>query len=229
MGTDSSRADTRMMGIVHGALCRDLDRARTVLTAEPCPEHRRARALGEHVVWLMEVLHAHHTGEDEGLWPLVRERDPAAVPLLDSLDADHRRIEPAAEALTVAARRYAGSATDESRIELLAALDALTTVLVPHLEREVEQGMPVVAANLSQADWHAWDQKYNVKPKSLGQLGMEGHWLLDGLDPEGYRIVVHLVPPLPRFVLLHGFARAYRRRVAAWWRPQVPAQSVVGR
>ncbi|MEV6989461.1 hemerythrin domain-containing protein [Streptomyces sp. NPDC093228] len=229
MGTDSSRADTRMMGIVHGALCRDLDRARTVLTAEPCPEHRRARALGEHVVWLMEVLHAHHTGEDEGLWPLVRERDPAAVPLLDSLDADHRRIEPAAEALTVAARRYSGSATDESRIELLAALDALTTVLVPHLEREVEQGMPVVAANLSQADWHAWDQKYNVKPKSLGQLGMEGHWLLDGLDPEGYRIVVHLVPPLPRFVLLHGFARAYRRRVAAWWRPQVPAQSVVGR
>ncbi|MFJ6120568.1 hemerythrin domain-containing protein [Streptomyces sp. NPDC092129] len=229
MGTDSSRADTRMMGIVHGALCRDLDRARTVLTAEPCPEHRRARALGEHVVWLMEVLHAHHTGEDEGLWPLVRERDAAAVPLLDSLDADHRRIEPAAEALTVAARRYAGSATDESRIELLEALDALTTVLVPHLEREVEQGMPVVAANLSQADWHAWDQKYNVKPKSLGQLGMEGHWLLDGLDPEGYRIVVHLVPPLPRFVLLHGFARAYRGRVAAWWRPQVPAQSVVGR
>ncbi|TFV33499.1 hypothetical protein E4K10_35440 [Streptomyces sp. T1317-0309] len=74
MGTDSSRADTRMMGIVHGALCRDLDRARTVLTAEPYPEHPRARALGEHVVWLMEVLHAHHTGEDEGLWPLVRER-----------------------------------------------------------------------------------------------------------------------------------------------------------
>ncbi|MET8788084.1 hemerythrin domain-containing protein [Streptomyces sp. NPDC049097] len=229
MGTDSSRADTRMMGIVHGALCRDLDRARTVLTAEPYPEQRRARALGEHVVWLMEVLHAHHTGEDEGLWPLVRERDPAAIALLDSLDADHRRIEPAAGALTVAARRYAGSATDDSRVELLAALDALTAVLVPHLEREVEQGMPVVSANLSQADWHAWDQKYNVKPKSFGQLGLEGHWLLDGLDPEGYRLVVHLVPPLPRFVLLHGFARAYRRRVAAWWRPQLPAQSVVER
>ncbi|MEU6317910.1 hemerythrin domain-containing protein [Streptomyces sp. NPDC047009] len=227
MGTGSTQADTRMMGIVHGALRRDLDRVRAVLTSEPYPEHERRRALGEHVVWMMEFLRAHHTGEDEGLWPLVRERDPAAGPLLDSLDADHRRITPAAVALTAAGRRYASTATDEVRVELLAALDTLTGVLVPHLEREVDEAMPVVAAALTNVEWDAWGQKYNVKPKSLKQLGMEGHWLLDGIDPEGYQIVVHLVPPVPRFILLRGFARAYRRRTAAWWQPQTPAQSVV--
>jgi hypothetical protein len=229
MGTGSTQADTRMMGIVHGALRRDLDRVRAVLTSEPYPEHERRRALGEHVVWMMEFLHAHHTGEDEGLWPLVRERDPAAGPLLDSLDADHRRITPAAVALTAAGQRYATTATDEVRVELLAALDTLTGVLVPHLEREVDEAMPVVAAALTDAEWDAWDQKYNVKPKSLKQLGMEGHWLLDGIDPEGYQIVVHLVPPVPRFILLRGFARSYRRRTAAWWQPQTPAQSVAQR
>ncbi|MGI5509207.1 hemerythrin domain-containing protein [Streptomyces sp. CA-106131] len=227
MGTGSTQADTRMMGIVHGALRHDLDRVRAVLTSEPYPEHERRRALGEHVVWMMEFLHAHHTGEDEGLWPLVRERDPAAGPLLDSLDADHRRITPVAVALTAAGRRYASTATDEVRVELLAALDTLTGVLVPHLEREVDEAMPVVAAALTNVEWDAWDQKYNVKPKSLKQLGMEGHWLLDGIDPEGCQIVVHLVPPVPRFILLRGFARAYQRRTAAWWQPQTPAQSVV--
>ena len=74
------------------------------------------------------------------------------------------------------------------------------------------------------AQWHAVEQQYNIKPKSLAQLGMEGHWLLDGIDPEGYQIVVHTVPAVPRFILLHGFARAYRRRAQARWQPGIQAE-----
>ncbi|GAA5187097.1 hypothetical protein GCM10023322_34650 [Rugosimonospora acidiphila] len=222
MPTDSEPADTRMMGIVHDALRRDLERTHTVVTAQPYPRGRQREALGQHVVWLMDFLHAHHTGEDEGLWPLVRERDPQAGPLLDSLDAEHRRIAPAAEALAAAGRRYAATAGDDARADLVVALDSLMPVLVPHLRREVDEAMPVVVASISRADWHAWDQKYNVKSKSLLQLGLEGHWLLDGIDPEGYKVVVHVVPAIPRFILVHGFARAYRRRAAARWHPEPP-------
>ncbi|MFF7212546.1 hemerythrin domain-containing protein [Streptomyces sp. NPDC008238] len=227
--TGSAPADTRMMGIVHGALRRDLERTRTVLASAPYPGLRQGSALGRHVVWLMEFLHAHHTGEDDGLWPLVLERDPAAGPLLESLDADHRRITPAAVTVTDAARRYAETASEEARVRLLAALDSLTAVLVPHLEREVEEAMPVVSAALTQDDWRAWDQRYNVKSKSFTQLGIEGHWLLDDIDPEGHRIVVRLVPPVPRFILLYGFARAYRRRRAEWWRPRGAAANGTAR
>ncbi|WP_207755370.1 hemerythrin domain-containing protein [Nonomuraea cypriaca] len=223
MGSIAAQADTRMMGIVHGALRRDLDRTRAVLAGTPYPQGRQRRALGGHVVWMMEFLHAHHSGEDEGLWPLVRARNPAAGPLLDSLDADHRRIAPASETLTAAARHYAATTTDQTRLDLLAALEALADVLVPHLEREVEEAMPVVSVSITDAEWRAWDQAYNVKPKSLSRLGMEGHWLLDGIDPESYQLVVHQVPPLPRFILLRGFARTYRRRAAARWQPEIPA------
>src|SRR5215470_7414447 len=205
MRMKATQADTRMMGIVHGALRRDLDRLHAVLTTEPSPGHRQARALAGHVEWMVEFLDAHHSGEDEGLWPLVRGRAPAAAGLLDSLEADHRRITPAAGTAVDAARRYAQSPDDAARLELLAALEALTDVLVPHLEREVEEAMPVVSAHLTHAEWQAWDQRYNVKPKSFTQLGMEGHWLLDGIDPEGHRLVIHLVPPVPRFILVHGF------------------------
>ena len=45
--------------------------------------------------------------------------------------------------------------------------------------------MPVVSASITQAEWQAVEQEYNIKPKSLAQLGMEGHWLLDGIDAEG--------------------------------------------
>ena len=210
-----------MMGIVHAALRRDLLRAQQVLTSEPSPRGRQRRALGEHIVWMMAFLHAHHSSEDLGLWPLVRERNPAAAALLDSLSADHRAIDPAAGRLTEAGRRYAATATDEARVALVTALDELTAVLLPHLDREVADAMPVVSASITNAEWRAIEQRYNIKPKSLRQLAMEGHWILEDIDPAGYQVVVHTVPPLARFVLLHGFARAYRRRSRARWQPDV--------
>jgi hypothetical protein len=222
-------ADTRMMAIVHAALQRDLRRAREVVGGAPPPEGGQRRALGEHVLWLMEFLHGHHTGEDEGMWPLVRDRNPAARPLLDSLEADHARIAPAAEAVTAAAREYATTSSDGPRAVLVDALDRLVEVLFPHLDREVAEGMPVVAASITRREWDAVEQEYFVKNKSMRELGLEGHWLLDGIDREGYEIVVHTVPAIQRFVLVHGFARAYRRRAAACWSPVLPKQRTAAR
>ncbi len=90
--------------------------------------------------------------------------------------------------------------------------------------------MPVVSACVSQSDFQAWDQKYNIKPKSFVQLGIEGHWLLDGLDPEGYRIVVGLGPA---GAAVHPGSRFRRRLTAgrplARWRPNVSAGHVAVR
>lgn len=229
MTNTSGPADTRMMGIVHGALRRDLLRAREALAVVPHPEGRQRRELGVHIVWLMDFLHAHHTSEDDGLWPAVRSKNAAAGPLLASLEADHRQIEPAATALRTAAERYAATIGDGVRTDLLAALDALTAVLFPHLDREVEDAMPIVSSTLTDGEWRAIEQTHNIKPKSLRQLGFEGHWLLDDIDPAGYEVVVHAVPVIPRFILLHGFARAYRRRMAAVWQPERAATGPVTR
>jgi len=221
-------ADTRMMGIVHGALRRDLRRAHAALTTQPYPRGRQRRALGNHVVWLMDFLHAHHTSEDVGLWPAVRAKNPGAGPLLDSLESDHRRIEPAAVALRSAGERYAAAVDEESRVDLVTALDDLTAVLIPHLDREVDEAMPVVSATIDHREWRAIEQKYNLKPKSLAQLGFEGHWLLDGIDPVGREVVMHTVPALPRFILVHGFARSYRRRASAVWQPDLAPGAEAG-
>jgi Hemerythrin HHE cation binding domain len=229
MTRSDAPADTRMMGIVHAALQRDVSRAREVLRAAPPPRDRQRVALGGHVVWLMDFLHGHHSGEDEGLWPLVRARNPAAAPLLDSMEADHARIAPEVEAVTVAARDYATTTSDGPTEVLARALDRLVEVLFPHLDREVAEAMPVVAASITDREWDAVEQKHFVKNKSMRELGLEGHWLLDGIDAEGYQIVVHTVPAIPRFVLVHGFARAYRRQAAARWGSVVPQQRTARR
>ena len=99
-------ADTRMMGIVHSALRRDLVRARLVLAESTPLTGERRTALAEHVRWLMDFLHHHHTNEDDGLYPLVLEKNPAAGELLGVMDADHERITPRILELDVAARAY---------------------------------------------------------------------------------------------------------------------------
>lgn len=219
MDTDDGPADTRMMGIVHAALKRDLVRVREVLGQSPAPHGRQRVALAEHVGWMLDFLHAHHTGEDAGLWPLVRERNPAAAELLDSMEADHARIAPAADAAARAGRTYAATSDDAARVGLAQALDDLLAVLVPHLDREVAEAMPVVAASITNREWDAIEQEHNIKPKSTRQLAREGHWLIEDIDPEGYDVVVHKVPAALRFVLLHGFGPSYRRRARARWTP----------
>lgn len=217
--------DTRIMAVVHAALRRDLERARRELTTAPYPAATQRRALGEHVLWLMDFLHRHHANEDAGLWPLVRRRDPAVTALLDSLEADHRRIAPRIGDLEAAAASYKESSDDGARLRLVEALEALTNVLVPHLDREVDEAMPVVARTITAREWHEWDQRYNVKGNSPRRLGLMGHFLIDGADEETRRLVVGLVPPVPRFVLLHGFARTYRRAAAARWRAETAART----
>ena len=220
MTTPDGPADTRMMGIVHAALKRDLVRARVMLAAASPPQGRQRRALGRHVTWMMDFLHAHHSGEDAGLWPLVRERNPAAAELLDSMEADHARIAPAADAVATAARELHHD--DDGRRPGRAGRGARRPdrrARCPHLDREVAEAMPVVAASITDREWDAVEQEYNIKPKSTRQLAMEGHWLLEGIDAEGYDLVVHKVPAVLRFVLIHGFGRAYRRQAQARWTP----------
>ena len=107
MKNDPDRpADTRMMNIVHQALRRDLERATTALEATPPPADRQRLAIAGHLGWMMAFLRAHHESEDDGLYPVVRERRPDAADVLDQMDDDHREIARSIDAVDAAASAY---------------------------------------------------------------------------------------------------------------------------
>jgi len=210
-------ADTTMMRIVHAALRRDLRRARTALAGDPPPDHRQCSAIAEQLHWMMAFLEAHHRSEDLGLYPLVRERDPAAAVLLDEMAADHDAVATATSAVERAADRLAA---DDDLRSAIAAIDQLSAVLLPHLDREEQVTMPVVSRVITNGEWMAIEQEHNLDGKSAAQLGREGHWLIDSASDADRAHVLGLVPPAQRFVLLHGFGRSYRRRARACWSPR---------
>ncbi|WP_405148292.1 hemerythrin domain-containing protein [Sphaerisporangium sp. NBC_01403] len=222
MTANSDRpADTRIMGIIHGALRRDLERTTRALSSTPPPLERQRVAIAAHVEWLMKFLHGHHIGEDQGLWPIVRARNPAAGDLLDQMDADHARIAPEIDRVEKAAAAYAADGSSTAREGLVGVIESLRSVLDPHLRREEEEMMPIVSRSITRAHWDAYTNTHHVATRSKRELGREGHWLIDSLDPEGYDVVVRVVPAVPRFILLHAFAKPYRRECALRWGPHI--------
>jgi hemerythrin-like domain-containing protein len=222
MANPTAPADTRMMGIVHRALRRDLARAELALTAEDGPADRQRVAIAEHLTWMVGFIRAHHASEDHGLYPVVRERRPDAAPLLDRMDRDHQAIDPALAAVEVASAAYGSSADDSARRDLVAALRRLHDVLTPHLRVEEDEMMPIVAATITDDEWRAIEHEHNLAGTSFRQLGLEGHWLIDGVTAEDRATV----PALPRAFLLVGLARSYRRRQERCWRPRPTKHAV---
>ncbi|RVW06949.1 hemerythrin domain-containing protein [Prescottella agglutinans] len=214
-------ADTRMMGVVHDALRRDLERTEHVLQAPRIDEHQRG-AVSDHTHWMMAFLHEHHRAEDHGLWPLLRRTAPDAAPVLDRMDADHARIAPEADRLDTAAAMFHDNGSPSARSEFTRSLATLEEVLLPHLRQEEDEAMPLVARNLTAAQWVQWDRTENIDPKSKWELGILGQWLGDSLDPERTDLLHHQVGPVTRFVLLHVFEAPYRRACALRWGPDVP-------
>ncbi|MGO4205227.1 hemerythrin domain-containing protein [Rhodococcus sp. TAF43] len=219
--TASTPADTTMMGVVHDALRRDLSRTNDVLEIGRI-ETRQRCALADHTRWMMEFLHAHHSAEDRGLWPLIRRADPDAAPVLERMDADHARIGPEIDRLEAAAALFHDDESPTAEGQFADALAGLEDTLLPHLRREEDEAMPLATRTLTQAQWDHWDQTENIAPKSKWELGIEGHWLGDSLDPQRVDLLHHQVGPVTRFVLLHVFDGPYRRACAARWGADVP-------
>lgn len=221
MKVDSSApADTSMMTIVHNALRRDLVRARERLAAPAQVPPAQRRAIGEHLGWLMHFLHAHHESEDVGLYPFAIARAAGRADLLEVLErmgTEHEGIAAGITGVEIAGSALAGDPSDAVAAAAVEAIDALSAVLLPHLAEEEREAMPIVSQLMTHGEWRTLEDGNNLDGKSKAQLGFEGHWLIDGVSGKDRAVVLGLVPPVVRFVLLHGFARRYRRHAARCW------------
>lgn len=207
-------ADTRDMGIVHSALRRDLERARRALTEDPHPV--RAKAIGAHLVWMMEFLHEHHSNEDQHYWPETLARNPDAAPVLERMEADHQGLIPLLGDLETAAARLADSGAGAQVDATLTALAAVGEPLRAHLEREEREAMPLVERSWTYAEHEEFSQLW-IEGKSKPELAHRGMWLVDNADADARDKIFGMVPAPLAFVLRHTFGRRYDRLRQRLW------------
>jgi hypothetical protein len=97
-------------------------------------------------------VHAHHNAEDGAFFPELRETNPAINPVIDRLQADHRRVSDDLDAVEAAARALVRDESPHVRKAVVVALRALEQNLLAHLDYE-ERSIKSTVRRLPDSGW----------------------------------------------------------------------------
>ena len=148
--TVRGRVTYRLLLRVHAAVRSDLEQverlaARTLdgLPADELTEELEALKRNG-MLWRLQLdclrycrfVHSHHNAEDVAFFPELRATNPAINPVIDRLEADHRRVSDDLDAVEAAARGLADDEALPARMAVAYALHALGERLLAHLDYE---------------------------------------------------------------------------------------------
>lgn len=206
-----------MNAVIHRALRRDLERLEAVTRAE-LPDDRRT-ALCRHVTWMLDFLHHHHVGEDEGVWPRLLAKRPDLAPLVDRMTAEHEALAAASDRLRSASDAFAADGSAEARARLHDATLAMQEATLPHLEHEEREAIPLVVETFDADDWDHLSRNHFRKGLSFADSGTSLMWDLDDLEPEYAAAVRSEVPGPVLWLMTAIFGPRYDRESATRWGP----------
>jgi Hemerythrin HHE cation binding domain len=210
-GSDAARhgageADLTIMLAAHAALRRDLERlARAAATASRADPSRRAATQAGWETFKRQ-LHLHHTAEDTVIWPALRPRlarRARALSVLDAMEDEHKLIDPLLAAVDA-------EFADPESGRLGDATDALTTELTAHLSHEERDGLPLIGAALTAAEWRRAGFRI-ARASGLSSAGEMFAWLADGAAEEEAGAVVGTLPPPARLLYRTLWNPRYQR------------------
>jgi hypothetical protein len=205
--------DLTMMFTMHRGFRRDLDNFARAVPATPVDDGDTWAALAARWEVFSRILHDHHSGEDAGLWPLLLERADAAGDAegrttLESMTAEHRRIDPLLDACAAGFGRMVQTPDVDARDALAEHVAAAREHLGAHLAHEERDAMALVQRDLSQQDWLRVSVEYFEKPLTARQLLRVAQWVLPALPPEAIDRM-RAEPKVPLLILVW---RAFLRR-----------------
>ena len=94
--------DVRDMAIVHRTFREGYAEAARLVRAAPTPSPKRVAFLAEHIDFVVGMLHTHHKGEDELLYPKLIERVPDQASMTEEVEHEHEIIKTALDATSAA-------------------------------------------------------------------------------------------------------------------------------
>ncbi|HZR54177.1 MAG TPA: hemerythrin domain-containing protein [Streptosporangiaceae bacterium] len=236
-GTDAAKhgagdADLTIMYAAHDAFRRDLTSLARATAGKAGkasnlsdPAKQASVAAGWEV--FKRQLHMHHTSEDSCVWPVLRTRfatSESALSVLDAMEEEHQQIDPLLAAVDDAFARRRGDGPDSDDwpgIDRLAdVVDVLTTSLTGHLQHEEREGLPLVSAGLTNAQWRGVGRQM-ARQNGLSAGSEMFAWMLSGASPDNVKRTLGQLPAPLRVI----YRAVWKPRFAktARWLAMVPA------
>jgi hemerythrin-like domain-containing protein len=136
LNDDGTASMATLLMMSHHGLRRDIGRFATALKRVAQGDASRVEALRAEWKSYHATLHGHHTSEDNGIFPDLRQKHPELDAVIEGLYSDHRHIDPLLE------RGDAAFGTLPNATDAQALIAELTTLLDRHLRVEEAEVVP---------------------------------------------------------------------------------------
>ncbi|MDZ5620927.1 hemerythrin domain-containing protein [Nocardioides sp. HM23] len=188
--------------------------ARLVPTIPPA-DAARVRAAVAHLDFMLVGLRAHHTTEDEHVWPALAARAQPSAELVDRMEAQHHGIHDGIEDVQRRSAAWLDRPTGEAAAALSKAITDMLRQLEEHLDEEERDVVPLLAQHISVEEWTKAGQSAFAKFTPAQRFTATGQMLEVATPAEAAAMMAGLPAPVKVLWALVG-RRRYRRYVAAF-------------
>ena len=201
--------DQTGMYVMHRGFRRDLEHFAEAVARTPVSEVDVWTALRLRWDRMAEVLHHHHSVEDEALWPVLRhhaQRSGSAEDLavLEDMEAEHGIIDPALAAVRTAFGDMCAHPCADHRNALEIRVAAARESLHEHLAHEEGQALPMLQRTLSLEENEAFEAAA-AKGYPLRIVPFVLCWVMHDLPDEARQRILATAPP--GYGLVHRLLR----------------------
>ena len=186
--------DTSDMYAVHGVF-RDTLGAAPALVGDIAPgDAERVALIANYYENVLSFLESHHDGEEQLVFPLLRERCPGNEVLIDHMNDQHHEALALLEETKVSLAAWPGGDA-AAQAAAQERLGELYTHLLEHLNEEEAKVLPLAAEHLSMEEWGA------LPGHGMANFHGDKIWLILGLirermtDDQRAAMMAHMPPP----------------------------------
>ena len=209
----TDKPDTQEMVVVHRVFRREFRLAPQIVGSVADGDLERARVVTAHLTEMGTMLHHHHTGEDELVWPKLNERVQVSADLVSRMEEQHEQVAVLMHRIDELLPRWSATASAGVRDELAAVLAELSPALDAHLDEEEREVLPLVGQHFTLAEWNEIGARGRAgipKPRMLVVLGH----ILEETSPEERAAFLGHAPPPARLLYKLVGQRKFEREVA---------------
>ena len=189
--------DTGDMYAVHQVFRNAVAEAPDLVGRVPDGDTARSALIASYYDNVLRFLEVHHEGEDQLVTPRLLERcgDEESAVVRRVADQHHEVVVVLADCdRALSAWKQSAGPSDSAAV--LGALAALGDRLVPHLDEEESEVLPIAAAHLSPAEWG------ELPAHGMGGFTGDNLWLIVGLiqeqftDEQRQKMLANMPPPV---------------------------------
>jgi hemerythrin-like domain-containing protein len=181
----------------------------------PVGDVARVNAVADHLRFTLDGLTAHHTTEDDLVWPVLLARAQPSATLVERMEAQHHGLHAGIEEVRRLGEVWRAVPSPDSASQLATAIAGTLGQLTKHLDEEERDVVPLIAEHLSVAEFDHVGEAAFDKFTPAQRFTAMGQMLEVASPAEASAMVAPLPAPIKVLWRLVG-KRRYRRYTEAF-------------